>query len=199
MDITTTLLTWDHVYKLCLKLAGDIRESGFSPDVIVAVGRGGWVPARILSDALNVRELYSVKAEHWDVAETKENAVITQPLNVDISGKNVLVVDDVTDTGKTMGIVVQHVKELGAREVKTAVLQHKNTSSFVPDFSGEIIDKWVWIVYPWGIFETILGFLPKISGSNIEEVRESLKNNFNLDVDPDIISKALEIYNRTRD
>ncbi|AEA46483.1 phosphoribosyltransferase [Archaeoglobus veneficus] len=198
MGITTVLLTWDHVYRLCLKLAGDIRKSGFSPEAIVAVGRGGWVPARILSDTLDIRNLYSVKAEHWDVAEKREDAVITQPLNADISGMNVLVVDDVTDTGKTMDVVVQHVKELGANETKTAVLHHKNTSSFRPDFAAEILDEWIWIVYPWGVFETILGFLPKIPASNVEEIREHLKINFNLDVDPEIINRALEIYSETR-
>ena len=195
MGVPAIFLTWDHVHKLCLKLAKDIGKS-FSPDVIVAVGRGGWIPARILSDALDVRELYSVKAEHWDVAETKDDAVITQPLNVNIAGKNVLVVDDVTDTGKTMNIIIKHVKELGAREIRTAVLHHKKSSSFMPDFAGEILDKWVWVVYPWGIFETILGFLPKISASNVDEIKERLKSDFNLDVDPDIIREALQLSKR---
>jgi len=195
MSISTMRITWDHVYELCLKLAKDVRKS-FSPDVIVAVGRGGWIPARILSDALNIRELYSVKVEHWDIAETKENAEITQPLNVDVAGKRVLVVDDVTDTGKTMGVVVRHVKDLGASEVKTAVLHHKNTSSFMPDFVAEVLDEWIWVVYPWGIFETILGFLSKISASNVEEVKERLKRDFNLDVDSDVIREALQLSKR---
>ena len=110
--------SWQEVYELCRELARKIKNSGFKPDAIVAVARGGWVPARILADFLLIRELYSVKAEHWGIVATVTGkAKITQPLTVDLTGKSVLVVDDVADTGETVEIVAQHVREKNAKEV----------------------------------------------------------------------------------
>jgi hypothetical protein len=193
MEVECELLTWERIYALCLKLSQDIIKSGYTPDAIVAVGRGGWIPARILSDFLNLRELYSVKAEYWDVAKTRENAMITQPINVDINGKKILVVDDVADTGETLSVVVSHLRKAGAGEIKSAVLQYKKTSVFAPDYCGEVLKRWVWIVYPWGVVETILGFLDRID--NVEsmsdaEVAEEMKKRFNLEVTHELVALA---------
>jgi hypothetical protein len=200
MEVECSLLSWDHIFELCFKISSDVRKSGFRPDAIVAVGRGGWIPARIISDFLNIRDLYSVKAEHWDVAETKDNARITQPINVDIKGKKILVVDDVADTGKTLKVVVNHIKKSGAEKIKSAVLQYKKTSTFSPDYTGEVLEKWVWIVYPWGITESLIGFFPKISEFEIkstEELRKIFKERFNLDVSEKLIELAREIHMST--
>jgi hypothetical protein len=193
MEVECKLLTWNEIYDLCVKISHDVVRSEFKPDAIVAVGRGGWIPARIISDFLNIRELYSVKAEHWDVAETKDDAVITQPINVNIKDKKILVIDDVADTGKTLNVVINHLLKSGAREIKSAVLQYKKTSEFIPDFSGEILKRWVWIVYPWGILETILGFLPKIEGYNKmsdEELVGEFRKRFKLDIPKNILPFA---------
>ncbi|AGK62058.1 putative phosphoribosyltransferase [Archaeoglobus sulfaticallidus PM70-1] len=196
MEVECQLLTWDHIYRVCFTIAKDVRKSGFKPDAIVAVGRGGWIPARIISDFLNIRELYSVKAEYWDVAESRDDAVITQPINVDMSGKKVLLVDDVADTGKTLNVVVSHLRKAGAREIKTAVLQYKKTSEFIPDFSGEIFSRWVWIVYPWGLTETAIGFLKKIDNykeKSTDELIDEIKRRFNLTLSKEIIELAKEL------
>jgi hypothetical protein len=119
--------------------------------------------------------------------------VITQPINVNIKDKKILVIDDVADTGKTLNVVINHLLKSGAREIKSAVLQYKKTSEFIPDFSGEILKRWVWIVYPWGILETILGFLPKIEGYNKmsdEELVGEFRKRFKLDIPKNILPFA---------
>ncbi|MBO8181470.1 MAG: phosphoribosyltransferase [Archaeoglobus sp.] len=196
MEVECQQLSWDQIYDLCLKLSSAIKKSGFKPDALVAIGRGGWIPGRLISDFLGIRELYSIKAEYWDVAETRDQAVITQPINVDVNGKKLLVIDDVADTGKTLNVVVSHLRKVGAAEVRTAVLQYKKTSEFSPDYAAQILKRWVWVVYPWGLIETTVGFIQKLGkrdsglvGSN-ELIAEELKKRFNLSVSPEIVELA---------
>ncbi len=196
MEVECQQLSWDQIYDLCLKISTSVKKSGFRPDAIVAIGRGGWVPGRLISDFLGIRELYNVKAEYWDVAQTREDAVITQPINIEIKGKRILVVDDVADTGKTLNVVISHLRKAGAAEIRTAVLQYKKTSKFSPDYSGEVLKKWVWVVYPWGLVETVAAFMQKIDGHCVkgdEEVVEELKNRFNLLISTELVQIARDV------
>lgn len=185
--------SWDDVYKLCKELAEKIKQSGFKPDAIVAIARGGWVPARILADFLFVKELYSVKAEHWGIVATVTGkARITQPLTADLSGKSVLVVDDVADTGETVEIVSKHVKERGAKEVRTAVIDFKHTSKFVPDYYAREMERWAWIVYPWSVYEDVKDLINKIGEKgDAKTLAKILEEEFNLKVDSSIVEDVL--------
>ncbi len=186
--------SWDEVYALCRELAKKIKESKFKPDVIVAIARGGWIPARILADFLLIKELYSVKAEHWGIVATVTGkAKITQPLTVDLSGKSVLVVDDVADTGETVEIVAKHVKEKGAKEVKTAVIDFKHTSKFVPDYYAREMERWAWIVYPWSLYEDVKDLIAKLDEKeDVEEIVRKLKEKFNLKVERSVVEEVLK-------
>jgi len=186
--------SWQEVYELCKELARKIKESGFKPDAIVAVARGGWIPARILADFLLVKELYSVKAEHWGIVATVTGkAKITQPLMVDLTGKKVLVVDDVADTGETVEIVAKHVREKNAKDVKTAVIDFKHTSKFVPDYYAREMERWAWIVYPWSIYEDVKDLIAKLEEKgNAEEIARKLEERFNLKVDPSVVEDVLK-------
>ncbi len=180
--------SWDDIQRLCEVLAKKIKESGYKPDVIVAVARGGWVPARILCDLLDVRELYSVKTEHWGVVATPTGeARITQPLNVDLRGKKVLVVDDVADTGETVELVAEHVSEFSPEEVKIAVIDFKRTSKFVPDYFAAEMEEWRWIVYPWSLREDVKDLIKKSGVKDLDKALEVLKQEFELNVNEDIV------------
>lgn len=79
-----------------------------------------------------------MKVEHYGWgAGMKAEAGIKFPISTDISGKKVLIVDDITDTGETLRLSVDYVQSLKPAEIRTAVLQHKTCSSFVPDFYGQ--------------------------------------------------------------
>ena len=89
----------------------------------MAIGRGGYVPARILCDYLLIRDLTSIKVEHWGSAATEtEKAVIKFRLCTDIKDKSVLLVDDITDTGDTLRVSLKYLKDFGPKTIKTAVL-----------------------------------------------------------------------------
>jgi hypoxanthine phosphoribosyltransferase len=162
--------TWNLIYEMLLNLAERIRKNGFKPDLIVGVSRGGWPPARVLSDLLDNPNLANVKAEFYlGVAETKGEPTLTQPVSMSVTGKKVLIVDEVADTGKSLELVKEHIIKEGACEVKIATIYHKPWSAIVPDYYGKETRRW--IVFPWEIKETIRKIVKKCreKGKSIEE------------------------------
>jgi hypoxanthine phosphoribosyltransferase len=79
---------------------------------------------------------------------------------VDVSGKRVLLVDDVSDSGDTFDVAIRHIRERSTpRELRTAVLHHKTVSRYEPDYYAHKIVKWRWLVYPWALVEDVSGFI----------------------------------------
>jgi len=95
------LVSWERFYRLAQQLARIIHTAWFRPDIIVAIGRGGYMPARILSDCLGVFDLTDIKIEHYRGARRQRAARVRYPLSTGISGRHVLLVDDVSDSGDT--------------------------------------------------------------------------------------------------
>jgi hypoxanthine phosphoribosyltransferase len=167
-------LTWMDVQRLSEKLADQIAETGFRPDIIVAVSRGGFDPARILSDELNIRSLASLQVIYYaGVNERNDKPQVKYPLNADIAGLNVLVVDDVADSGNSLKVVKDYIDNLGPREVRIATLHHKPWSSFEPDFYAESVDKW--IIYPWEPRESIEDIREKLLSEGVPEDELAVK------------------------
>jgi len=167
--------TWEQIYDSLLNLADRVRKAGFKPDVIVGVSRGGWPPARIMSDLLENPELANVKAEFYlGVAKTKGEPAITQPISASVTGKKVLVVDEVADTGKSLRLVRSHLKERGATEVRILTIYYKPWSVVVPEWYGNKTSHW--IIFPWERKEAVRQVLKqyKSRGKSIEEAVENL-------------------------
>jgi len=165
---------WNQIYEMLLNLAEKIRKNNFKPDIIVGVSRGGWPPARVMSDLLDNPNLANVRAEFYlGVAETKGEPTLTQPVSMTIAGKKVLVVDEVADTGKSLKLVKEHIIEKGATEVKIATVYYKPWSIVKPDYYEKETSKW--IVFPWEIKETVRKIVKRCGekGKSIE--RETAK------------------------
>jgi hypoxanthine phosphoribosyltransferase len=133
---------------MLINLSKDIKETGFDPDVIVGVSRGGWTPARVLSDLLLKPEIANIKVEFYlGVEKTKEEPKITQPVSINVEVKRLLVVDDVSDTGKSLRLVKEYLIKQGARDIRIATLYYKPWSITVPDFYQKTTKSWV--IFPW--------------------------------------------------
>jgi hypoxanthine phosphoribosyltransferase len=157
------LVSLDTVYDASWALGKAVRESGYTPDVVVAVARGGFVPARFLCDFLGISDMTSLKVQHYAPGAAKERrAWIKYPVGGDIHHKRVLVVDDVNDTGDTLKVAVDHLRSLGVAEIRTAVLHEKQTSAVRADFRAVDVLDWHWIIYPWAVVEDIGGFLARM-------------------------------------
>ena len=155
--------SWDEIYDMLTGLAGRVKKSGFKPDVIVGVSRGGWPPARVMSDLLENQNLANIKVVFYkDIGVRNKKPVITQPVSSAIYRKQVLVVDDVSDTGHSLRVVSNHLHEKGARGVKVCTLYFKPKSIFIPDFYARKTSKWV--IFPWERMEAVR-LLSKKAGS----------------------------------
>ena len=145
-------------------LSRQINESGFHPDAIIGISRGGLVPARILSDSLNVPLLYTIRISFYStIGVRKETPKVTQPLSVDISGKKILVVDDIADSGKSLVLAKEYLSKLNPSEIKTATIHLKPESVFKPDYVCKTTEAW--IVYPWETQEFF-----RETGKRVEEL-----------------------------
>ncbi len=155
------ILSWNDIYNDALQTALKIKSTDYRPDAIIGVTRGGWIHARLQCDLLGVKDLYAVKVEHWGVtAQPDGMAKLTVPIDSQyVKNKNILVIDDVTDTGKSLMLVVNHLKELNtAKSVKTGTLLHINGSEFLPDFYGTEVE-WAWFSWPWNIYEDLANLI----------------------------------------
>lgn len=181
------ILSWDDVYNLTLQLSERIVKSGYKPDVIVGIARGGWIPARILSDVLYANAMFNVRIEYYsDVGIRGREPKVTQPLSISLEGKKILLVDEVIDTGDSLLHAIEHVKLQGVKEVRSAVLHLKPRSKITPDYYMQKVDCWT--VYPWEHRESIIALVkifkkgdPSLS---TKEIRERLV--FEVGFDPTI-------------
>ena len=193
-ELPSTLITWEEVYSLCRQLAGQLRKAHFRIDVIVAIARGGYVPGRLLSDMLGIHDLTSFKIEHYQGAYKQHEAFVKYPLNADINGRNVLLLDDVCDSGDTFVVGVEHIRQCGAvNELRTAALHLKTVSKFVPDFYVETVSVWRWLVYPWAVNEDLSGMIAKMQLANFDAtlLQRLIKERHGIDVSHRQIEDAL--------
>jgi len=168
--------SWDELYAMLLDLALKIRRSGFKADLIVGVSRGGWAPARILSDLLENTRTANIKIEFYTgLAKTTTKPIVTQPISDVIAHKNALVVDDVSDTGESLKVALEHLLKMGAASVKTVTIYYKPHSIFKPDyFAKSTVD---WIIFPWERLEATKLLLDeaRAAGRDTESVRGILR------------------------
>ena len=177
------LISWSEVQRLCQHLAVMIRESDYHPDIIVAIGRGGYIPARLLCDHLDMMALTGIKIEHYLAGTSRQKqAIIRYPLCTDIRDQQVLVVDDVNDSGDTIELAIQHLQTFQPREIRTAVMHHKAISNVCVDYFAKKIIKWRWLIYPLAITEDISGFLESLSPETVEEAQQLLAEQFGIKI-----------------
>ncbi|MCX9084888.1 MAG: phosphoribosyltransferase [Candidatus Methanoperedens sp.] len=188
-------LTWSTANRLARTLAHKVIRSGYEPDIILGIARGGLVPARMVCDLLLKNELLSITTQHWGIATNLGKALIkySLPHEADISGKRILVVDDVADTGDSISILLDYLKEENPLEIRTAVLHYKTCSTTIPDYYGEKLDEWNWIIYPWAFYEDMAGFVDKLLDKPMteEELQTDLMGSFNISISRKELLKIL--------
>ncbi|MCE4625797.1 MAG: phosphoribosyltransferase [Desulfurococcales archaeon] len=163
--VPVKLVSWDEIVEWSWGLAKKIMESGYKPDAIVAVARGGYVPARLLCDFLDINDLLSIQSQHWvEAAKAAERAILKYPYKVDMKGKRLLIVDDIVDTGETLLLARDYIKKAWEPdEVRIAVLQWISpVAKFKPDYYHIEVKDWTWFQYPWTRLEDTQQFIQRI-------------------------------------
>ncbi|MFC7044958.1 phosphoribosyltransferase [Halobacteriaceae archaeon GCM10025711] len=163
-DFKCTITNWEYIYDLCRDVSVQVKEDQFEPDVIVALARGGWFAGRVLCDFLGLDDLTSLKMEHYvGTAQKTGEPEVRYPMpEGSVEGKDVLIIDDIADTGGSLRRATEYVNEREPGEVRTATLQLLQTSEFEPDFIGERLDEWAWMVYPWNFIEDMIDLVSDV-------------------------------------
>lgn len=202
--VNTKLVSWEDIVNWTYSLALKIKESGWVPDVVVSIARGGYVPARLLCDFLDLHDLLSVQVLHWGrAAEITAEAHVKYPIPVSLEGKKVLLVDDICDTGDSIIVARRHLEEKAKpAEIRVAVMQWiSGVAKIKPDYYVDEVKEWVWYQYPWTRMEDTMNFLEKIITEGVKEGRrewsfeelvESFKEWYGIDVGERYYKLALE-------
>ncbi|MFA1610166.1 phosphoribosyltransferase [Halobellus rubicundus] len=184
-----TITNWEYIYGLCRDVADQVKAADFEPDVVVALARGGWFAGRCICDFLGLDDLTSLKMEHYvGTAQKSDEPEVRYPMpEGSVEGKDVLIIDDIADTGGSIERAYEYVTDRAAGEVRTATLQLLQTSAFEPDFVGERLEEWTWIVYPWNFIEDMIdlvsGVMEKADAETfeVEDIRHYLSEYHSVD------------------
>ena len=149
-------VSWDQFHRDARALAWRLHAAGpFT--AIVAITRGGLVPAAIVSRELNVRLIETVCVESYR-EYTKQGDLqvlkgVTESI-IKLGGKGVLIVDDLVDTGKTAKVVRDLLPGAHFATVYAKPMGRPMVDTFVTEVSQD-----TWIYFPW---DTGLAFQPPI-------------------------------------
>lgn len=146
-------INWKEILDIIASLSKDIA-SKYDPDVLIFVAKGGLIPARILLDYLNISDIGFIEVKFYKgIASTAEKPFVKSMAIPPVTDKNVLIVDDVVDSGRTMQLIIGIVSSQRPRGIKTASLFVKPWSTYIPDFYYSMTRDW--IIFPWEICESM--------------------------------------------
>ena len=157
-------ISWDEYNSTVEKLAIQIDESGYKPDILIGVMRGGAIIIDVLSRVFKLKcaylavESYSGKGiedQQGELVFSREMSSTVQNM-----GGNLLLCDDLSDTGVTLNRSIDWIKQYPPlkgkiKSIKTAILWKKAKSTFNPDFCTIKLKNDPWIVQPFEKYEEI--------------------------------------------
>lgn len=151
------IMTWDQLGEAARQLAEAVVASGYQPDIVLAIARGGLLPGGAVAYALGVKNSCAMNVEFYtDVDQRLEVPLILPPAPelINLGDSRMLIVDDVADTGRTLE-VVEAFCEGKVAEVRTAVLYEKPQSVVKCDYVWRQTDRW--IDFPWSVQGPVAG------------------------------------------
>ena len=146
---TRERLTYEDFGRATRELAQQICDSGYAPDIVLSIARGGFFLGAGLGYALGDKNAFMMSVEFYTgVNERLAMPVVLPPVpnRVDLSGAVVLIADDVADSGHTLKMVTDFCAG-SVGEVRSGVLYEKPHSVIAPDYSWRKTD--LWIDFPW--------------------------------------------------
>lgn len=150
------ILGWHEFGEASRELAIQVQESGFVPDIVVAIARGGLLLAGSIAYALAVKSCGAINVEFYSGVEVRlDEPVLLSPMldTPSVSGQRVLLVDDVSDSGRTLAMVLALLVTAGA-DVRSLCLYSKPQTVLEPDFVWRRTSKW--IAFPWSSLPPVI-------------------------------------------
>jgi uncharacterized protein len=159
-DVPAAVLGWAEFIAITDQLGQTISADG-SPDVVVGILRGGMIPAVRLSHLLGLRDVRALNVTHTtadgvNAAKTSRPLVHNSSSLGDVTGLDLLLVDDVAGTGETISVCRSILEAAGARNVRIAAcaLNKANWRQSVDRDPGDVLTYLGvayqgWVVFPW--------------------------------------------------
>lgn len=146
-------ISWEELEKDCFELAKKLKKEKF--DRILCISRGGLVWARMFSDLLNLPVSHLTVTSYQHLKQQKETKITETPK--DLKNQKFLVIDEIVDSGKTLQVVIDYLKEQKITGFKTLAPIVRTFSKPLPDFYLKVIDEW--IIFPYEMCETTAAFV----------------------------------------
>jgi len=174
--------SWQDVEKMCVQIVNQMYADGWKPDYIVGITRGGNIPATIISNITGIRcealkvslrddnresesNLWMAEDAFGYVSVTDRDDVWSKATSDPAKKKNILIVDDINDTGATFNWIINdwtsgclpdhpNWNTVWNQNVRFATLTDNLASEFIEHcaYTCHEINKAeedVWLVYPW--------------------------------------------------
>ena len=165
MSIEKVYYDYTKIHDWVNQISFQMQKDNWRPDYIVGLTRGGLIPATIMSNTLDI-PMWTLKVSLRDGGDTETNAWMAEDAyGYNEAPKNILIVDDINDTGATLDWIIQDWQgnpqskdrrwdDVWGNNVRFAVLIDNLSSKFSRkvDYCAKTINKAekdVWIVYPW--------------------------------------------------
>jgi uncharacterized protein len=138
-------ISWEAFHGICKALA--LAIGSYDPEILLPVGRAGYYPGTLLAHMLQV-ELFPIRLSRRvnDIVKFDDPQWLLDPPAA-VSGRRVLIVDEICSSGATIRMVGEKVVSMGASQVRSAVLYAHERGAGVPDYIGIITDALV--LNPW--------------------------------------------------
>jgi len=143
-------ITWDEFNEKVKKLGEIINKGNFKPDIIIAIARGGWIPARYLSDLLHVKKMGSIGIKYKDIERT-ELDTYSKP-SIPENCEKILLIEDMLESGKSIEWANEYYSKLGY-DTKTASIFIINRTTFIPNYYLEVVEE---IEFPWELKNNVI-------------------------------------------
>ena len=151
-------VTWDQFHRDSRALAWRLHEEG-PFEALVAITRGGLVPAAIVARELNIRLVETVSVKSYDHKNQGSIEVLKPISDAVLSAKGkVLIVDDLVDTGATGRVVRDMLPNAHFATVYAKPLARELVDTFVTEVSQD-----TWIYFPWDLE---VAYAPPIHGGD---------------------------------
>ncbi len=140
-------VSWDQFHRDARALAWRIAGLNLELDAIVCITRGGLVPAAIVARELNIRKIESVCVASYHDYKNQGDMLVLKSINEDMlatEGERILIVDDLTDTGKTARIVRDMLPKAHFATVYAKPTGRPMVDTYITEVSQD-----TWIYFPW--------------------------------------------------
>ena len=136
-------ISWDQLHRDAKALSWRLLDIGFFKGII-AITRGGLVPAAILARELDIHYVDTICISSYDWKDKKSEATVLKDFSLDGDGEGWLLVDDLVDTGSTAKIVKNLVPKAHFATVYAKPAGKPLVDTFVTEVSQD-----TWILFPW--------------------------------------------------